>query len=738
LAFGPLAAAAEPPDRETMYRRYLEIRSRLRGGSVEGRFTPDGTAFVYLDGVPERAAMHRVDEAGRGPFLDPEGVRRQLAVLLGHEPPYAGLPFSSFDFVREKEADAIRFEVEGKAFLYELGTQTVVTSPSRLEEDRRRRAPRVVRTAFRATQADVLEVPSPDGRSLAGEREFNLWLRSSVDGRAEPLTTDGVKDYAWDVEGSRFAPNGLRLAATKVDSRHVGLLPIVHWLKTVEEVEWARYTKAGGALPVTELHVVDVLSKQAVRVDTGKGTDQFIFILGWRRDGSEVLFLRVERELKRLDLMAADPKTGASRIVLTETQKTFVEALPWNFRFGVEEYKLLATFLADDRRLVWMSERDGFSHLYLYSLDGTLIRRLTRGAFPVTQVLAVDAEAGSVYFTAHGEAHPYETHLYRVGLDGQGQSRLTEGSGQHRIVFAPSRKFFLDTHSSFERPPRVELRRANGKRVEVLSEASTDALAELRYAPPEEFGVKAADGRTDLYGVLYKPHDFDASRRYPVLEHIYGGPQTTWVEREFVGPLSVLPHALAQLGFVVFVVDARGTPERGKAFQDVVYGNFGRNEIPDHVAALQQLAAQRRYLDTTRVGVFGGSWGGYMTLRALLLAPDVYHVGVATYPVADLLDHRAGPIEPFMGLPHSNPAGYAYASNLDRTSSLKGKLLLVHGTSDVNATFSATMKMVEALTRAGKPYDLVVLPEQTHRLSGEHREYYLERLRRYFVEHLRP
>ena len=352
----------------------------------------------------------------------------------------------------------------------------------------------------------------------------------------------------------------------------VAALPILHWLKPVEEVEWARYTKAGGEMPQTELYIVDVLSKRPVRVDAGSDRDLQIFPIAWRPDSSELLFLRVDREFKRLDLMAANPATGKSRIILTETQKTFIQALPWNFRGGVEEYKTLFTLLDDGKRFVWMSERDGWNHLYLYTLDGTLIRQITTGHFPVVQVIAIDAPDDWVYFTAHGEARPYDTHLYRVRFDGAGFMRLTEGTGQHAIRFAPSKQLFVDTHSSTDRPPYSGgAHGANGRLLQTLSTARIDP--DLHWTAPEEFVVKAADGKTDLYGVLFKPWDFDATKKYPVLDSIYGGPQLTWVPRELLGATGLWPQALAQLGFVVFIVDARGTPE----------GSFKRRYFAEHL-----------------------------------------------------------------------------------------------------------------------------------------------------------
>lgn len=366
------------------------------------------------------------------------------------------------------------------------------------------------------------EILSPDRRWFASVKDDNLWLRSTTDGRSVPLTTDGTGDYGWSVGGwgdqGWWSPDSFKLAAKKVDSRKADKVPIVHWLKPTEEVEvmWAYYPTAGGPVAQIELFIVDVLSRQRVRVDVWPQEE--IYILGWRPDSSELLFLRSDREYKKFELVAADSTTGDTRVVLNEMRQTFV--LGWDF-----SRTSLLTLLEHGNKFIWMSERDGWSHLYLFDIHGNLIRRLTEGTFPIVAVVAVDEKTGWVYFTAHGDkSRPYDTHLYRINLEGKGFARLTEANGQHAVRFAPSKEFFLDTHSSVDRPPIVELRRADGTLLQTLSQANIEGLKELRWKPPEEFVVKAADEKTDLYGVLYKPFDFDPNKKYPIIEVVYAAP----------------------------------------------------------------------------------------------------------------------------------------------------------------------------------------------------------------------
>jgi len=547
------------------------------------------------------------------------------------------------------------------------------------------------------------------------------------------LTSDGVRDYSRRAPESAWSPDGTKLITVREDVRKVHHLPIVNYLKPAEEIESVVYPKTGGPMPKIEISVFDVPSGRAVPVNAGDEKEQYIFIIGWRADNSEALFMRMSRDAKRLDLMAADPSTGVARVVLSEKSDTFVGGTDFIGNKWTRQF----TPLADGKRFIWLSERDGWRHLYLHNIDGTLVHRLTEGKFPVLQVMAVDEKAGWIYFTANAEKRLYDTHLYRVNFDGKMFQRLTEATGQHSIQFSPSKKFFLDTHSMVDRAPVTELRTADGRLLQIVQTANTDALKDLKWKEPEEFVVKAADEKTDLYGVLYKPYDFNPAKNYPVIDHIYAGPFTTVTPRVFASSSQhqINAQALAQMGFIVFLVDGRGTIDRGKAFQDVTYGNIGRYEVADHVAALRQLATTHPYMDLNRVGIFGHSWGGYFALRAMLTAPDVYKAGVASAP-GDLIESQSVN-EPYMGLLQNNREGYDYGANTRVAANLKGRLLLIHGTNDVNAPFSTTMRMVDALVKAGKTHELIVLPQQTHFFEGAARMYWLDAICRFFEENLK-
>lgn len=712
-----------------MFARYLnEAAGLVKGGGIQPNWLPDGSSFWYAVGQPDQTVIYRVDPQANttAPFFDADRLRAALTPLLGHAPPYRGLPFEAFAFVDE---GVVQFSVEGRAFRLALEDYTLTAAPPAPEPSAEEIAWRTPRSFPWMIGVEGQEALSPDGRWLLGLEDYNLYLRSTHDGRRQRLTDDGTEAHMWDPVGAKWSPDGFKLIVRRFDLRAMRRVPIVHWLPLAEDVEFMRWGRAGQAMWQVDLFVLDVLTGRRVRLEMGDGRDCYLNAVGWLPDGSEALVARMDRECRRFDLMAAHPQTGATRIILTETQETALNIGPFE--------ALPLTPLADGRRFIWLSERDGWSHLYLYDISGSLLARLTAGAFPVAEVVAVDEANDWVYFSALGQPTPYDLQLYRARLSGGELTQLTTARGAHRAQFSPSKAFFVDTHSAPDRPPSTDLYSADGQCLQTLERASIDALrAELKWQPPEEFWVKASDGQTDLRGLLYKPHDFDPQKRYPVVEYIYAGPHTFDVPITFGARWDLA--ALAQAGFVVYVVDGRGNMGRGKAYQDVGYGRMGQHEIPDHVAALQQLAGQRPYMDLSRVGIFGLSYGGYMTLRALVTAPEVYHVGVATCAPPELYEMAWAYVERFMGLPQHNKAGYDAGSVLAHIDRLRGKLLLVHGTNDVNAPFAAVIKTIDALVRANKPYDLLILPEQPHIYSGHSARYWQEAICRYFVEHLRP
>jgi dipeptidyl aminopeptidase/acylaminoacyl peptidase len=460
--------------------------------------------------------------------------------------------------------------------------------------------------------------------------------------------------------------------------------------------------------------------------------------MAWRPDGSELLIARYNRVMSQVEIQAVNAHTGSVRTVLTETSVTFIahhHEVLWGNETGF-------TLLPDGSGFIWNSERSGWDHLYHYDMEGRLIRQLTDGSWRVKEVIRVDLASGCVYFTGHGDEHrPYDTHLYRVGLDGNGLAQLTQGKGQHVIALSPSGKYFTDTYSAVDIPPSTVLRAVDGTLLRTLEEADVSALHAIGWIPSSEYVVKAADGVTDLWATVHFPYNWNPKEKYPVVEYIYGGPQSLVRPLDFGDqpkqPAFTLEEnfnrALAQLGFVVVTLDGRGTPGRSKAFQDTVYKKFGQFEIADHAAALRELGERLPCLDLDRVGVWGWSWGGQFAFRCLTQAPALYKVGVCGWPALDL--QRMMLYEAYLGMPQENTALYRAADPFALAPKLQGKLLLVGGMNDPS-TQADLFKMSECLIRLGKQHLAMSYPNCGHGAVGKTAEYNVELKKRFFLEHL--
>ncbi|MBU3670909.1 MAG: hypothetical protein FGM43_00070 [Sinobacteraceae bacterium] len=642
---------------------------------------------------------------------------------------------SSFDYLETTADGRTRVTIDALR-------GTVKRVPSTNERATTPPAPTYPRQFLLAPPVPVPHVRSPDGTRYALVRDGDLWVREAADAAGHRLTSSAAQDIAWDLDATRlygvsrpvpaqpWSPDGRWLFATRVDRTAVPKAPDIDFLGDDVSFRYSPVEVPGQPMPTVEAYAVEVQSGRVVPLRLGDTADRYFTLLAWLPDSSEVLFARTARDFRTIEILAADPRTGSVRTVLTERGATWVRNghdLVYSGRVGF-------TLLPDGRGFLWESERDGWNHLYRYDLQGRLVSQLTRGAFPVVDVEAIDTRTGYVYLTAQAEPRVYDVHLYRVPLRGGRLERLTEHDGQHEIQFAPSLRYFLDTHSSPVRPTRVDLRRADGRLVRTLAAQDITKLEAAGWRAPEEFVVKAADGQTDLHGVMYKPYDFDPARKYPVVQHVYGGPQIAYVRRGF-DPLP-MPHrnhplALAQLGYVVVVLDGRGTPGRSKAFHDAAAGDW-QVVADDQAAALRHLAAQRPYLDLGRAGIYGHSWGGGNAFRAIALHADLYRAAVVSGPG---LDCRTILCEPYVGLMPQAAAVYERQSLYRLAPRIRGALMLVAGTNEA-PMFHAVMRMSRALVDAGVRHEVVPLPGEFHGYRGKALDYVLQATTDFFATHL--
>lgn len=587
--------------------------------------------------------------------------------------------------------------------------------------------------ALRGTSAPIApdSPPAPRGLERMNPRGDTLRILRADGGEAARLTDSvGVR---WEVRPEGWGPGERWLAAVRMTSDGVHTVPVIDYAGPLERVVPAEYPKSGTPLPVPTIHLVNAESggMRQASLDT---RDAYVWIAGWRAEPAELLVIRMTRTGKQLDLFAIDPRDGSSRLLASDARpETSAAALD----FATAGWASQVTPLPDGSGFLWFSERDGWRHLYRYGWEGGAARQLTRGAFVVHRVVRVDSASGQVYVIASADAaRPYDQHLYAVPANGGALRRLTEEPGIHDVQFSPSGRTFLDVHSNIDRPYATDLRRADGSRIARLEAAETAPLAALGHRPPEPFTARAADGTTQIHGVIYTPAEFDPARRYPVMDYIYGGPWISAVQKEYAPTLGMhrIAASLAQMGLVVVMVDARGTPGRDKAFQDATYGRVGQMEIADHVAALRQAAESRPWMDLSRAGIAGHSWGGYFALRGMLTAPEFFRAGYAGAP-GDVTE-LAMINEPHMGLPAQNPEGYERASNLPLAANLAGPLKIMHGTSDVNAPFSTTMRMISAFIAADRRFDLLVIPGGSHNPPDPAGRFYRQDLRRFMAREL--
>lgn len=597
------------------------------------------------------------------------------------------------------------------------------------------------------------EALSPDGRWAVSVRAHDLWLRDTHSGALRRLTHDGAEHHAYSVtagtslvavrdrllqrspgHGGRpvgaWAPDSSRFATWRVDEREVRELQVPQSVPPEGSARpvWHRYRMplvGDPVLPLGQFLIADV-AQGAVRPVQAPPITRLTFdpfttrACWWSADSARLYALQAHRGGRRVSLHRIDAASGDSAELISETGSTFV--FPHHVPLANTNVHEVADTEAGLPRLTWFSQRSGWGHLELHdATPGAAPLSLTAGEWTVRDVVHVDGPGGWIYFTACGREKgrdPYLRHLYRVRTDGSGMTLLTGEDADHEIRFAPDGRHFVDTFSRVDLPPMTLLRRADGEQVAVLEAADIGELTRRGWSPPLRVVVKARDGITDLHGCLFRPSHFDPSRQYPVLDSIYPGPQMIRTPKAFAGGEASRQfwqdQAIAELGFAVLNLDGLGTPFRSKAFVDRAAGrDFGEaGGLVDHVAAIEQLARRHPWLDAQRVGISGHSGGGFAATRAMLQFPDVFKVGVATAGNHDQRGYEAGWGEFWVGMPEGD--NYEVHDNTRLAEKLSGKLLLMHGEMDDNVHPGLTMRLADALIRANKDFDLLIVPFTDH------------------------
>jgi len=575
---------------------------------------------------------------------------------------------------------------------------------------------------------------SPDGHWVSFLRNHDLWVVSVAGGEPRQLTRGGSEELRngeldWvypeelDLETAYWwAPDSSKIALLRLDESAVEKYPLVNELSYGGALTEERFPAAGSPNPVARVGVVDAMGGDVRWMDTGSDPSALLARVRWLPDSRRVAIERLNRVQNHLELLFADAASGKCETVLTEQDKYWI-----NLSDDLH-------FMADGRRFLWSSERSGFRHLYLYDISGKQTAQITRGDWEIENVANVDEQGQAVYFTSTQKS-PIERQFYRVALGGGEPVELTHDHGTHEVSMAPDGKHFLDTYSTAMTPPEQRLYNADGSIVATLEENKVAELGTYHFQPVEFLTVPGADG-TPLDAAMIKPEGFDARRKYPVIVHLYGGPHGQEVRDAWEGSNLLWHELMAEKGFVIFIVDNRGTAGRGHNFETPIYHHFGSVELADQLAGVKWLSSQP-YIDSSRVGIWGWSFGGYMTCVAMLRGGGIFKAGFAGAPVTDWRRYDTIYTERYMGTPQENAEGYRDSSPVNYASGLEGKLLVAHATGDDNVHFSNSVALAEKFVEAQKYAEFLIYADRGHGISDSAaRIHVFNRATQFFVENL--
>lgn len=593
-------------------------------------------------------------------------------------------------------------------------------------------------------------VYSPDRKKAVYIQDWNLWLRDITSGKDTPLTTDGIENYGYatnnagwktsDTPVVLWSPDSKKIATFRQDQRHVSDMHLVEIQVGAPKLHsWKYPLPQDEKIIQIERIIIDTDQKKIIPLDlpaedrrgtfcddvacTGSFDDNI-----WSADASTLAFVSSTRDHKTATLRIADAATGKVKTIFSETVPTQYES----GRDGINWF-----YLPESDEFIWYSERDDWGHLYLGDIKtGKIKNQITSGEYVVTSVLKIDSKSRKIYFNAVGKdtnRDPYFSQFYAIDFDGSNITSLTPEQGHHNVNLSPNGAFFVDTYSTIANPPVSVLKNIAGEKIMELTKADISELKKYGWTPPKDVKVKSANGEWDLYGYMFTPSDFDENAKYPVINYIYPGPSGGSVGNKAWNPGFRGCRAMAELGFVVIAIEGSCNPYRSKSFHDACYGDMSVNTLPDQVAGLKELAKRHPFLDLSRVGIWGRSGGGFASAAGMLRYPDFYKVGFSIAGNHDNRGYEDDWGERYNGLMVGD--NYAEQANQKYASQLKGRLMLVTGGMDNNVPPYLTLLLADALIKANKDFDLMIIPHATHRF-GEDNNYVIRRRWDYFVEHL--
>ena len=685
---------------------------------------PDGDFFLLVD----------VKKKTKRPAFDHKDLAKKINTLTNGNYTPDDLPFSRITYASDMKS--ITFPMRGrKEYVYNLESGSLFTQDTE---------PGAPRNSF----------ASPDGKKAAFIRDYNLWVVDLESGEETQLTTDGIEDFGYATNNAGWvqrdgpvllwSPDSKKIATFQHDGRGVGEMYLATTNVGHPELKAWKYPLPGDSLIFRiERVVIHLDGPKVVRLQMppdphrSSTTDHIAGWYGtfldveWSADSKQLSFLSNSRDHKEATFRVADPETGAVRTIFDEKVASFYES-------GYREANW--RFLPETSEFIWFSQKSDWGHLYLYDLKtGKLKNAITQGDWNVLGIDHIDQDKRIIYFTGDGRepGDPYFQYQYRVKMDGSGLQLLTPDSANHVVSLSPDQSYLVDSYSTPTSPPVSVVRDNKGKLIMELERADISKLVESGWVPPVPFTVKARDGKTDLYGIMHKPVDFDPNKKYPIINYIYPGPQSGSVGSRSFSASRRDNQAIANLGFIVIALDAMGTPMRSKSFHEAYYGNMGDNGLPDQVGGMQQLAERYPWIDIDRAGIYGHSGGGFASTDAILRYPDFFKVAVSGAGNHDNRNYEDDWGEKWQGLLTTNPDGstnYDNQANQLLVNNLKGKLMLAHGTMDDNVPYYNTLLVADRLIAANKDFDLVMFPNRRHGFGNE--PYMMRKRWDYFVENL--
>ncbi|WP_289030264.1 S9 family peptidase [uncultured Algoriphagus sp.] len=568
---------------------------------------------------------------------------------------------------------------------------------------------------------------SPDNNKVAFVKDNDLFMVDLSSNEMTQITQDGqwnkiingAADWVYEEEFSmaqafKWSPDGKKIAFIRFDETSVPEFNMQLWGPLYPADYRFKYPKAGEKNAEVSIHVYDLTSGNIQKMDAGSETDIYLPRIYWTQDPNQLAFIRLNRLQNQLDLFHANARTGESKLILSEKSETYVDL---NYNDNLQ-------YLSDGKSFIRTSEQDGFKHIYHHAMDGSLIKQITTGNWEVTELVGVDEKGKKIYFVST-EASPLERNFYVIDLNGKNKKSLTPLSGTHRINMSPDHRFFIDYFSTTEIPQKVVLCEANGMPVKTLEENAEleETLKDYALGKKEFFTFPTVDG-TSLNGYMIKPADFDPNKKYPVLMYVYGGPGSQNVLNSWGGTRDFWHQALVAEGYIVACVDNRGTGARGRDFKHATYANLGKLETIDQIEGAKYFAKQS-FVDPGRIGIWGWSYGGYMSSLSLMIGNDVFKAAIAVAPVTTWRYYDTIYTERYLQTPQLNPAGYDDNSPITHVNKLKGNFLLIHGTGDDNVHFQNTVDLVDALITADKQFETFYYPNRNHGIYGGNTTWHL-------------